>query len=69
MVNSFHFAQDPVMDLQCTIGYKYATCRSDISRVACPGHTRMVCIEGVNRRLIVDDDFGFMWYNAEGPEE
>lgn len=29
----------------------------------------VVKIETDSRRLILDQDFGFMWYNSEGPEE
>ena len=29
----------------------------------------VVKIDTDSRRLILDHDFGWMWYNAEGPEE
>ena len=27
-----------------------------------------VAVEGEDRRVVFDDDFGWLWYNAAGPE-
>lgn len=32
-------------------------------------HTAVVKFTGTPRRLVLDDDFGWLWYNADGPEE
>ena len=32
-------------------------------------HTAVVKFTGTPRRLVLDDFFGWLWYNADGPEE
>lgn len=31
-------------------------------------HTAVVRFTGTPRRLVLDEDFGWNWYNADGPE-
>lgn len=31
-------------------------------------HTAVVKFTGTPRRLVLDEDFGWNWYNADGPE-
>ena len=32
-------------------------------------HTAVVRFTGTPRRLVLDDMFGWLWYNSEGPED
>ena len=32
-------------------------------------HTAVVKFTGTPRRLVLDDDFGWLWYNSDGPDE
>ena len=49
------------------------TCESERSPITIMHGSRSpyayVCIRGVDRRLVFDQDFGWMYYNAEGPED
>lgn len=40
-------------------------------RLSCDDDTEQIMVEvdGDDRRVVYDDDFGWLWYNAAGPEE
>ena len=38
-------------------------------RIAYNGDQIVVGVKDIDRRAVYDDDFGWLWYNAEGPEE
>lgn len=39
-------------------------------RLSCDDDTEQITVEvnGEDRRVVYDDDFGWLWYNAAGPE-
>lgn len=49
--------------VQDDIGLPVPSIRSD------PAHVAVVTLGDFPQRLVYDDDFGWLWYNAEGPED
>ena len=49
--------------VQDDVGFPVPSIRPD------PMHTAVVKLGEFPQRLIYDDLFGWLWYNAEGPEE
>jgi len=45
------------------IGLPVPSIRSD------PAHVAVVTLGDFPQRLVYDDDFGWLWYNADGPED
>ena len=45
------------------LGLPVPSIRSD------PAHVAVVTLGEFPQRLVYDDDFGWLWYNADGPEE
>lgn len=39
-------------------------------KISCNDETEQitVSVDDIDRRVVFDDDFGWLWYNAEGPE-
>lgn len=49
--------------VQDDIGLPVPSIRSD------PAHVAVVTLGDFPQRLVYDDDFGWCWYNADGPED
>lgn len=49
--------------VQDELGFPVPSIRPD------PMHVAIVSLGDFPQRLVYDDDFGWMWYNSEGPED
>lgn len=69
-MRTFYIHRDPVLDLFGTGGY-YALnpAKGRTLTVRSEGPQTIVEFSHIDRRLVYDEMFGYMWYNAvEGPE-
>lgn len=70
-MKTIYFHRDPILDLFATAAF-YITHPKDgrsIKILASDSRQIILDFENVDRRLVCDKNFGYMWYNAKEPEE